>query len=54
MTTRQGSPDQEPLRLQIESFLRCVRDRSRPLVSGAEGRRALALALTILERMGEH
>ena len=53
-TTRQGAPDQEPLRLQIEAFLGCVRDRSRPLVSGADGRRALALALTILERMAEH
>jgi predicted dehydrogenase len=53
-TTRQGSADLEPLRLQIEAFLGCVRDRSRPLVSGPDGRRALALALTILERMAEH
>jgi predicted dehydrogenase len=52
-TTRQGAPDQEPLRLQIEAFLGCVLDRSQPLVSGADGRRALALALTILERMAE-
>ena len=29
-TTRQGAPDQEPLRLQIEAFLGCVRDRSQP------------------------
>jgi predicted dehydrogenase len=53
-TARQGAPDQEPLRLQIESFLKCVLDRSRPQVSGEDGRRALALALTILERMAEH
>ena len=53
-TTRLGAPDQEPLRLQIEAFLRAVRDRSRPLVSGADGRRALGLALTILERIAGH
>jgi predicted dehydrogenase len=53
-TTRQGAADQEPLRLQIEAFLGCVRDRSVPVVSGADGRRALALALAILERMAEH
>jgi predicted dehydrogenase len=53
-TARQGAPDQEPLRLQIEAFLGCVRDRSQPLVAGADGRRALALALDILERMAAH
>jgi predicted dehydrogenase len=53
-TTRLGAPDQEPLRLQIEAFLRAVRDRSRPLVSGSDGRRALGLALTILERIAGH
>jgi predicted dehydrogenase len=53
-SSRQGAPDQEPLRLQIESFARAVADRSAPLVSGEDGRRALALALAILERMAEH
>jgi predicted dehydrogenase len=52
--SRQGAPDQEPLRLQIESFARAVAERSAPLVSGEDGRRALALALTILERMAAH
>lgn len=51
---RHGAPDQEPLRLQLEAFLGCVRDRSKPLVSGVDGRRALALALEILDRMAEH
>ena len=37
----------EPLRREIDSFLACVRDRSDPLVGGADGRRALALAMTI-------
>ncbi len=53
-TSRQGAPDQEPLRLQIESFVQAVSSRTRPLVSGADGRRALALALAILERMAGH
>ena len=52
--SRQGAPDQEPLRLQIESFARAVAERSAPQVSGEDGRRALALALTILERMAGH
>jgi predicted dehydrogenase len=51
---RHGAPDQEPLRLQIESFAGVVRGRSAPAVSGEDGRRALALALTILERMDGH
>jgi len=53
-TSRQGAPDQEPLRLQIESFVHAVSSRTRPVVSGADGRRALALALAILERMAGH
>jgi predicted dehydrogenase len=52
-SVRQGAPDQEPLRLQIEAFARAARDRSRPPVSGEDGRRALALAHAILDRMAE-
>lgn len=48
---RHGAPDQEPLRLQVEAFARAVRTRSRPLVAAEDGRRALALAHAILERM---
>jgi predicted dehydrogenase len=51
---REGAPDQEPLRLQIEAFAKAVRGRTRPVVTGADGRKALALALTILERMAGH
>jgi predicted dehydrogenase len=50
-STRQGAPDREPLRLQVEAFVRAVRDRSRPVVSAEDGRRALALAHAILDRM---
>jgi predicted dehydrogenase len=50
---RRAAPEEEPLRRQIEAFLRAVRERSRPLVPGSEGRRALALAHGILARMAE-
>ncbi len=44
----------EPLRLEIEAFLGAVRDRSVPVVSGEDGRRALGLALEIHEAMAAH
>jgi predicted dehydrogenase len=34
----------EPLRAELESFLQCVRERKRPLVSGEDGVEAVALA----------
>ena len=44
----------EPLRLEVESFLEAVRNRTRPLVSGAEGLRALDVALAILAKIEAH
>ena len=44
----------EPLRLEIESFLDCVRDRKQPIVSGKDGRAALKLALQINGAIAEH
>lgn len=44
----------EPLRLEIESFLECVRTRSKPIVSGEDGRAALALALEINAAIASH
>jgi len=44
----------EPLRLEIESFLNAVRNRTTPLVSGEEGRAALALALEINQAIAAH
>ena len=44
----------EPLRLEIEAFLQCVRDRSRPRVSGEDGHAALALALDINAAIAAH
>jgi predicted dehydrogenase len=47
-----GAPDEEPLARQIVSFLESVRRGTPPVVGGLEGRRALALAHTVLERIG--
>jgi len=44
----------EPLLAEIESFLAAARARSVPVVSGAEGRRALALALQVLAKIKDH
>jgi predicted dehydrogenase len=45
---------EEPLAAEIKAFLQSVRDRSEPLVSLAEGRRAVAVALAILEEIQKH
>src|SRR5438128_4613485 len=45
----------EPLGAEIESFLQAAAaERSRPVVSGEDGRRALSLALRTLEQIHEH
>jgi predicted dehydrogenase len=41
----------EPLRRELADFVRAVRERSAPLVDGEAGRRALALATRIADRM---
>jgi len=46
--------DIEPLRAETESFLQAAASGSRPMVSGEDGRRALALALRTLEQIHEH
>ena len=46
-------PEAEPLRRQVQAFVRAVRERSRPLVGGEDGRRVLALAGEILARIHE-
>ncbi len=45
---------EEPLLAEIKAFLHSVRDRSRPVVSLDAGRRALELALSILEEIRRH
>jgi predicted dehydrogenase len=43
----------EPLRAELGDFVDAVREGRAPLVSGEDGRRALALAQRIVERMAE-
>lgn len=40
-----------PLKKELKSFLECVRAGKKPVVSGVEGRRALAVALEIIEKI---
>ena len=42
---------EEPLKRELADFIGAVRDGRRPLVNGEDGRRALALAQQIAERM---
>lgn len=44
----------EPLRAEVEAFLECVRSRRPPLVGGAEGRDALALAAQVMSCIEAH
>ncbi|HJR06174.1 MAG TPA: Gfo/Idh/MocA family oxidoreductase [Pyrinomonadaceae bacterium] len=46
--------DVEPLRAEIESFLAAASTVTTPPITGADGRRALSLALRVLERIHEH
>lgn len=41
----------EPLKKELKSFIDCVRNEKRPIVSGVEGRRAVQVALEILEKI---
>lgn len=41
----------EPLKKELKSFLECVRTGKKPVVSGVEGRRALQVALEIIEKI---
>jgi len=41
----------EPLKKELKSFIECVRTGRKPAVSGVEGRRALQVALAILEKI---
>ncbi len=44
----------EPLRLELESFLRSIRERSEPEVTAQDGRAALAVALEISAEIHAH
>lgn len=44
---------EEPLKKEIESFLDCISNDKKPIVSGVEGRDALELALGICQKISE-
>jgi predicted dehydrogenase len=46
-------PQEEPLKLEISSFVKCVQSRGTPVVSGEEGLRALELAIRINDAIAE-
>lgn len=46
--------DHDALKSEIEHFLENVRNRTRPSVSGHEGRRALGVALQVISQITEH
>jgi predicted dehydrogenase len=52
--TRIPVASEEPLRAELKSFLHAVRERSTPVVSLDDGRRALALALEIVAAIRDH
>ena len=45
---------EEPLHAELKAFLESVQHRSEPVVTLADGRRALALALDIVAAIHEH
>jgi predicted dehydrogenase len=44
-------PTAEPLKLELEAFVHCVRTRTSPIVGGEDGFRALELAMKINEQI---
>jgi predicted dehydrogenase len=44
----------EPLKLQFESFIDCVRSRAQPKLDGAAARQTLGVALSILDKIEQH
>ena len=43
---------EEPLKLELRSFIDCVRERQSPVVSGAAAKRALDVAFQISKQIG--
>jgi len=42
---------EEPLKVELESFVRCVAEKQEPLVSGESARQAIELALEITSQI---
>ncbi len=52
--SKHGFSDQDVLELELKEFIANVRNRTRPTVSGAEGRRALDVALRVIAQIKEN
>jgi len=44
----------EPLKVELKSFVDCLQNKKKPVVSGQEGRQALAVALDILQKINSN
>ena len=51
---KQGFEEQDILELELSDFVSNVRNRTRPLISGTEGRRALDIALQVVKQINEN
>ncbi len=45
---------EEPLKLEVDAFVECVRTRMQPAAGGEEAAKALGVSLTILDNIEEH
>ena len=52
--SRHGFSDQDVLEMEIREFVNNIRHRLKPTVSGREGRRALAVALSVISQIREN
>ncbi len=52
--SRHGFSDQDVLEMEIREFIENIRHRQKPTVSGREGRRALAVALSVISQIQEN
>lgn len=44
----------EPLKVELKSFIDCIKNNKKPVVSGREGKQALSVALDILEKINSN
>jgi len=44
----------DPLKVELKSFIDCVRNKKKPVISGHEGRQALEVALAILDKINSN
>ncbi len=52
--SKYGFPDQDTLETELLDFIHNIRTRTTPAVSGTEGRRALAIALEVVDQIKEN